>query len=139
MADYYTQFSFMTPAHTPEEKAFLLNWDKCPPEADDDEWYEEHYGVEAKDDGDDGIWVSPDDHGSVDNAVQMVADWQTKFGKDDFVEFEWSDACSKPRLDAFGGSGVLIHKGKAHWAPKAHTWCAEKKKELQGTLEDSGE
>jgi hypothetical protein len=137
MADYYTEFSFMIPASDEEERKFLVAWTEEPDEPDEDwdEYY--HSGVCVVDEGD-AVWVHADaGYGSPENAAALVAEWQTKFNKDDFVSFEYSFGCSKPRLDAFGGGGVLIHKGEEHWAPQPGLWISNKQKELEKQCEKS--
>lgn len=56
----------------------------------------------------DGFWIHADESGSPDEVARLVQAFLTAFRPDDVVSFEWSDTCSRPILDAFGGGAMIV-------------------------------
>ena len=116
MANYNTMFSFAIPDLTDAETAWCrraATW----LDADEREQMPEltavpndpdgYPSVRAEVDGD-GFWIHADESGSPDEASRLVQAFLTTFRPDDVVSFEWSDTCSRPILDAFGGGAMIV-------------------------------
>lgn len=54
-----------------------------------------------------GIWLHSGD-GGIDAACAFIQHLLRKFNPAGCVEFEWSNDCSKPRTDAYGGGAAII-------------------------------
>ena len=54
-----------------------------------------------------GIWLHSAD-GGIDAACVFIQHLLQKYNPQGRVEFEWSNDCSKPRLDAFGGGAAIV-------------------------------
>ncbi len=118
MANYYTIFSFAVSTLTDVEAAWgrrAAAWlDADPDERDDmpeladvlDD--PEGYSSFRAEVDDDGLWIHSDESGSPHEAARLVQAFLATFRPDDAVGFEWSDACSRPILDAFGGGAMLV-------------------------------
>jgi len=140
MANYYTEFSFQVICKSQEEKDFLLHWSDEPTEEESgrgnlyDEWKNNCYGVVVED-MQGGypfyVWVHDGESGSPENAALMISKYQEKFETHEPVSFKFAQTCYKPRLDAFGGGGVIIYKGEQYWSPSANEWVDNKLKELE--------
>lgn len=113
MADYYTKFSFIVPfegdeAHVQRVADELADLIKDAIESGGNETFPEYdapmYGVDIEAQGSD-VWIHDDaGEGSVNGAI-AAAQWllQQPGVATDKIEFEWSNDCSKPRTDAYGG------------------------------------
>ncbi|NCA70847.1 MAG: hypothetical protein EOM91_12200 [Sphingobacteriia bacterium] len=143
MADYYTRFSFEIKTHQPErigEFVAIQNQkrqhalDACD-EGDDDAFYAIYSGIAFEETGTDRLWVRDlDGCGNVDAAIGLVQSWLDFFDIDDGVAFEWSVSCSKPRLDGFGGGGVVVTRKQATpFVPSSlmASFCEEQGLQLQ--------
>jgi hypothetical protein len=58
-----------------------------------------------------GVWLSSS-RGGVDAACGFVQHLLQKFQMQEPVAFEWSNDCTKTRLDAYGGGAVVITAGR---------------------------
>jgi hypothetical protein len=58
-------------------------------------------------DGKRALWLHSSD-GGIDAACAFLQHLLQKFDPQGRVEFEWSNDCSKPRVDAYGGGAVII-------------------------------
>lgn len=116
MANYYTEFSFFIPLPEDPDKrkaieSEMRGWcDKREAEEDGSlgvEWNIENAG----NDGDRPyIWCRHnDDYGNVDHAAEFTRAVLRLLGDPRAaVVIEWSNSCSKPRLDAYGGGACLV-------------------------------
>jgi hypothetical protein len=132
MADYYTHFSFVVDVKNREQadglKKMLTDAANEELLKDEDELLSTPWSLE--DEGDLTIfWIRSDESGQVDLIVDILAKWQEDFKYEQPICFEWAYTCSKPRLNAFGGGSVLIHKGEAHYT-NTFDWLTKKKAEL---------
>ena len=59
----------------------------------------------------DGIWLHSDS-GGIDAVCAFIQHLLQKFDPSGRVSFEWSNDCSKPRVDAYGGGAAIITAGK---------------------------
>lgn len=137
MADYFTQCSVLLPYESDGEFVWLENelraasGDVCTVCKEDEynctclaySGADELAGFVFEDQtpatesqGRRAFWIH-DDEGQIngDILIDIVARFQRAFAKDDFWECTFAETCSKPRLDAYSGWGVLIHHGQAYY------------------------
>jgi hypothetical protein len=121
MADYYTKFSVILPLPDEAAQTYALDLagkasralmqdgpsDTLPDSIQDmiEVWNFET--VADNRDGKWGIWLNGE-QGGVDAACAFIQHLLQKFIPQGRVEFEWSNDCSKPRVDAYGGGAVII-------------------------------
>jgi len=126
MADYYTLFSFvldlpddiaidyaMNVATMTDTLRWLSDEDRkssnldFPTDLEDslEDWSFEIVKEKS------GIWIHSD-YGGIDAACQFVQHLLDRFGINEPVTFEWSNTCSKPRVDAYGGGAAIITAGE---------------------------
>jgi hypothetical protein len=67
----------------------------------------EDWSFETEKDGDNSIWLHSDS-GGIDAVCAFIQHLLQKFDPKGRVEFEWSDDCSKPRTDAYGGGAAIV-------------------------------
>lgn len=53
--------------------------------------------------------------GNVEHVAQFLQQLVTLGYVEEPVAFQWADSCSKPRVDAFTGGGVVVTKRKLYW------------------------
>lgn len=145
MADYYTKLSFMVPFKGEAAEFFqgLLQYcDKLgcgddPPadmeprllEAAKECWFSAEdntpgVNVVAQDDE---LGVSDDDGcPCLDQIAEAIHQTLKRFKMPDIVSFRWSNDCSKPRTDAYGGGAVVISARRKRWL-NTHSWTEEVK------------
>jgi hypothetical protein len=76
------------------------------------------------------IWFAYDESGDVEATVAFIELCMDRFSLEGPVTFEWSNTCSKPRTDAFGGGAVVITKGETFWHNTTN-WISETLKQLE--------
>lgn len=113
MANNYTQFSAEIPCKDLEQIQWLENElarasDGCP--ACD-------FNRQA-----DGVWIYSEDNADIEALVKVVCEFQQRYPTHEPWGFTWAYTCSKPRVDNFGGGGVVIYEGEAEWMD-IRTWC----------------
>ena len=116
MADYFTNFSFIHPLK--EDREYALNlftnacsgrWDQEALPADFpaalkevlEDW---HFELETCDAG---LWLHSQS-GGIDAVCAFVQHLLQKFNSSECVTFQWSDDCSQPRTNAYGGGAAII-------------------------------
>ena len=121
MADYYTRFSLVVnlPSEEAQEYALELHHqatqgsqgDELPkdfPKELENELENWQFNVEADDPaGAHGLWLHTED-GGIDAVCAFIQHVLQKFDPKGKVTFEWSNDCSKPRTDAYGGGAAII-------------------------------
>ena len=122
MADYFTNFSMMLTlpsagaqkyAADLAQQAFYIHMgdeampDDFPESLKDlvDDWRFETAGNHPSDGP--GLWLHSSD-GGIDAVCGFIQHLLQKFDPKGHVALEWSNDCSKPRTDAFGGGAALI-------------------------------
>jgi len=76
------------------------------------------FETQASDDW--SLWLHSQD-GGVDAVCAFIQHLLQKFDPDGYATLEWSNDCSKPRVDAFGGGAAFITAEKiksintGHW------------------------
>lgn len=53
--------------------------------------------------------------GNVEHVAQFLQELVTLGHVAEPVAFQWADTCSRPRVDAFTGGGVVVTKRKLYW------------------------
>lgn len=138
MANYYTKASFLL--ELPE--AALKDFEAIFEEDDDhpvvvdflekssfEDVDDFKYGVQASREGDSALWCHHDESMNVDAAVEAIHYVLKKHKLDDIVSFEWSNDCSKDRLDAFGGGCAVITRKKI-WSSTTYQSLAQHRDRL---------
>ena len=121
MADYFTSFSLIVPLPTEAAEKYALNLahqaadihhndtipDDFPASLRDvvEDW---QFDTEPSDPANGwGLWLHSQ-NGGVDAACAFIQHLLERFDPAGHVGLEWSNDCSKPRVDAFGGGAALI-------------------------------
>lgn len=121
MADYFTNFSFIVPLPTAEAQKYALDLaqqaanaksgDEMPDnipafiQQESEDW---HFSTEAEHEtGGWGLWLHST-NGGIDAVCTFIQHLLKKFAPEGKVTFEWSNDCTKPRLDAYGGGAAII-------------------------------
>jgi len=121
MADYFTSFRVaIPPKHSTQQQYALDLAGKAaaacfrdeempapadiPPELLDvlEDWH-----FETEKDGNHSIWLHSQ-NGGIDAVCAFIQHLLTRFNPEGRVEFEWSNDCSRPRVDAYGGGAALV-------------------------------
>jgi hypothetical protein len=121
MADYFTKFSVVLPLPNEAAQRYALDLDanarrvvhgdeppdNFPPSLAEvtEDWQFETDAESA--DGKWGLWLHSE-YGGIDAVCAFVQHLLQKFDPSGRLTLEWSNDCSKPRLDAFGGGAALI-------------------------------
>lgn len=112
MANYYCTFSafLAVPQHLMERAQFIINrqiWllerlDECFPECE----------VVPRDDGDaHGFIIFAEEQGEPDHAAGLARAVIEGLELDTEFVASWAYTCSRTRVDAFGGGGVVVKRG----------------------------
>ena len=126
MADYYTRFSLVLELPDQSAQEYALNlaqqaadtrFGEDPPALPPDFpaslvdvleiWLFETEAQGSLEPGKYGVWLHSGD-GGIDAVCAFIQHLLRKFNPNGRVEFEWSNDCSKPRTDAYGGGGAII-------------------------------
>ena len=123
MADYFTNFSLVLelPDQAAQEYALKLAEDAASWPLDEqiptdfpaslaevlEIWNFETEAQGSLEQGKYGIWLHSND-GGIDAVCAFIQHLLRKFQPAGRVEFEWSNDCSKPRTDAYGGGAAII-------------------------------
>jgi hypothetical protein len=121
MADYFTNFSFIVPLPTQEAVDYALHLAEQASDiqigsgmASDfpeslrevtDDWLFETHANDASQNR--GLWLHSS-NGGIDAVCAFIQHLLQRFAPGEHVTLEWSNDCSKPRVDAFGGGAALI-------------------------------
>ena len=121
MADYFTNFSLVFSLPSAEAQAYALELaeqasriqqgDEEPEKFHEDlKEHVEDWCFETNEDTDEGkpaLWLHSS-NGGIDAACAFISHLLEKFDPTGRVTFEWSNDCSKPRTDAYGGGAAII-------------------------------
>ncbi len=77
------------------------------------------------------VWFHGDPSLNVDCAADVIQRFLKEFRPNGSVGFTWSETCSKPRLDEFGGGACFITAENVEWN-SANGWLNEKQTEFAG-------
>ena len=121
MADYFTNFSVVVSLPTEEAVKYALNLaeqaarirqgeETIPdfPESLRDVVEDWQFETEANNATEGlGIWLHSM-NGGIDAVCAFIQHLLQRYTPDDVAGMEWSNDCSKPRVDAFGGGAAII-------------------------------
>lgn len=129
MADYFTHFSCLLDVGTSENAARALDLYNTLSEAGAVEEppsdgfllsiQPEHGGT--------NLWMRDDVTGDPERLIQFVKRCATEFGLTGRWGFQYANACSKPRLDGFGGGAHVLDLATGETVDWTYTdgWLAE--------------
>ena len=133
MADYYTKFSFVIPLESEDEKRWVREVLHAADSLEDScfEVYTrapkffDHivaqgchgnaWAIQSQK-GSKHVWIHHDESGDVDAAALFAQVYLKRFHPDQVIAFEWSNDCSKGRLNAFGGGACVVTTKKIYSA-----------------------
>ena len=121
MADYFTHFSIIVPLPTEDAEQYALNLAQQARRMHEDEPIPDDFPLSLRDvveawqfqtDASDpsngwGLWLHTE-NGGIDAVCAFIQHLLGRFDPNAHVALEWSNDCSKPRLDAFGGGAAII-------------------------------
>ena len=130
MADYFTNFSLILELPDEAAQQYALNLaqeagdmrfgedtQELPPDFPAslvdvlEVWNFETEAESSPDQGKYGIWLHSS-NGGIDAVCAFIQHLLRKYKLADTVSFEWSNDCSKPRTDAYGGGAAIIRARK---------------------------
>jgi hypothetical protein len=122
MADYYCQFSIevlLRKGKQPAVRELMDEGMRVRGELDVLQRYDdlEAHGFDFDFTWDDAtkLTIYSEEHGSVDHAVQFIADLVQRKLAVEPVAVYWANTCSQPRWGEFDGGGALITRKKTYW------------------------
>ena len=119
MADYFTSFSLVVPLPDEAAQQYALQLAQIMSDAGQDDNLPEHLPQSIREEMENwtfetvpaskphGIWLHSE-FGGIDAVCAFIQHLLQRFTPDHHVTLEWSNDCSKPRVDAFGGGAALI-------------------------------
>ena len=125
MADYFTHFSCLIDACTPDKAARALALFHELRAADQDANDPHVAGFDlVRQDAPEGssLWIHDDDHGDVEAVIRFVLRLADDLDLTGLWGFQYALTCSRPRLDAFSGGAHVIDLG----ARKSIGWTSSK-------------
>lgn len=129
MADYFTHFSCVLDAGTPEKAARALDLHARLRAEDEASGDPEHGGFAlALHDGPGTsvLWFHDDGQGDVDGLIAFILRLAAEIDLTGLWGFSYALTCSRPRLEAFGGGAHVIDLGARRsigWI-STHEWLA---------------
>lgn len=123
MADYYTHFSAQLENLSDEEVDWVKSELAKREEQDENGWL--GFDWELGPDKPVNLWLHSDESGNVESVASFVQAFLKKFRPNDKWGMEWSNDCSRPRLDAFGGGAVVVYAKNVSWLT-THNWLSRK-------------
>jgi hypothetical protein len=114
MADYFTHFSCLIDVGTPDKAARALALFQELRAADQDADDPEVAGLTlVRQDAPEGssLWIQDNDHGDIEAVIRFSLRLAEEFELTGLWGFQYALTCSRPRLDAFGGSAHVIDLG----------------------------
>lgn len=126
MADYYTHFSVVLEKLTPSEAAWLKAEITKAQSEEDPNTGGTMADFEAKLEADEMWFHDNGEWGNVEHVASLVQKFLKQFRPAASWGFEWSNDCSKPRLDAYGGGAVFVTAAEIRWL-NTGTWLSEQK------------
>lgn len=113
MADHYQQFSFKFGPLTEAEQVWLKQEVR---EREDPDTHDEETRFTASFDiQGDHAYFWADTSANLEEVAQLCQDFLAEFAPHKVISFEWSDSCSKPRTNEFGGGAVIITAESCTW------------------------
>jgi hypothetical protein len=119
MADYFTSFSLIVPLPDEAAQQYALQLAQIMSDAGQDDNLPEDIPQSIRDEMENwsfdtvpaskphGIWLHSE-FGGIDAVCAFIQHLLRKFTPEAQVTFEWSNDCSKPLTDAYGGGAAII-------------------------------
>jgi hypothetical protein len=130
MADYFTHFSCLLDVGTPERAARAIDFFAALRDDDDKSEEPQFHGFDlsVQDSPESGaLWIHDDESGDVEAVTAFILRLAEELDLSGLWGFEHSNACSRPRLGAFGGGATVIDLGARKvigWV-NTQTWLAQ--------------
>jgi hypothetical protein len=83
------------------------------------------------------IWLRSDESGDVDTACAIMQHILKRYYPNDYATLSWSNTCSKPRTDGFGGGALFLTATEVKWMNTAK-WACDQEAEYLIANPDSG-
>lgn len=120
MADYYTLLSFVIPNLDAKEKEWWKKYIGGELKIASPDWWGLDQGpyrpcsmhLETEPDGSDQLWCHSEDSADLDFLADLLFEFLKDTDTHRIIKVEWSNSCSKPRTDGFGGGAIIISKSK---------------------------
>jgi hypothetical protein len=124
MADYFTNFSVIVPLPTEAAERYALDVADQAARIHQGDEMPEDFPISLRDVVEDwqfethpsdpsngwGLWLHSD-QGGIDAVCAFIQHLLERFDPEAHATLEWSNDCSKPRIDAFGGGAAFITAG----------------------------
>lgn len=119
MADYYTKSSVELKLPSLEAVNYAIELAQAMADIDTEgtkaeivpagweDTEDENWNFDIAKESDSSIWIHSE-NGCIDEIIQLIQHLMQKFELTEPVTFEWSNDCSKPRVDAYGGGAAYI-------------------------------
>ena len=121
MADYFTNFSLIVPLPSEAAVEYAIDLAEQAARARLGDGIPDDFPASLRDVIEDwqfetdtsdpsngcGVWLHSV-YGGVDAVCAFIQHLLQRFASGDCVQMEWSNDCSKPRVDAFGGGAAII-------------------------------
>ncbi|AQT47980.1 hypothetical protein [Bartonella choladocola] len=107
MANYYTEFSCTLELPIEHHERALVIYNKS--QDREGEPFEYGFSVKAETEGTPYLWFYADESGIPDLLIEYISQLAKEFKLIGRWGFAWSNTCSKPRLDGFGGGACVMN------------------------------
>jgi hypothetical protein len=114
MANYYAYVSFVIPLTADQQDLAIEELER--------EHDQERAGIEVKK-ANDGVWIQGDDV-DIEELANRLQNIMKHFDIPGRWGFEWSNDCSKPMLEAYGGGACVITQTNIEYLSTSR-WLAE--------------
>jgi hypothetical protein len=109
MADYFTQFSCVLDVGAPENTARALAIYEADCAVALEAQFSNGFFVSVpSEDAGSQLWIRDEGAGDPETVIRFVKICAAEFGLSGCWGFQYSNACSKPRLDGFGGGAHVL-------------------------------
>lgn len=110
MADYFTQFSCVLEVGAPENAARALELYEadCADGALEAQFSNGFFVSVPSDDAGSQLWIRDEGSGDPESVIRFVKICAAEFRLSGHWGFQYSNMCSKPRLDGFGGGAHVL-------------------------------
>ena len=135
MADHYTQFSVGIRVPSPEAKEWLLaKFEEIKKREEAENGLEElGFDFQFQTDEVEGTYIwchDQDGSANLELFIEIFTRYLKKFSPKTYIHLTWSNSCSKPQLNAFGGGLAIITAYDVHTFDE-WDWAKTKTKKLE--------
>jgi hypothetical protein len=111
MADYFTHFSCLLDVGAGNVEAALALYSEMAHDLEADDGLSIGFVAEPATTSASALWLHDEDHGEPEHVIAFALLCAKTFDLKGRWGFSWALACSRPRLDAFGGGAQLLDLG----------------------------